>query len=632
MPERILHNPPPSSFGAAIRDERVKRGHYGSYIVRGRAVNNRISIKRYSATENLLREKIAESAKTALALRGGCLQVGTLLHSIYQRLTRQEILVFSQHLAEKFIAESLAGYALIKGDEIQLLNFRKKSNACQKIATKIQAAFLDAKSLYVNTPDKGEDHKNQICQRVLRRFQRDGITVDDIRTLEKKISIEDVKKHRKNRLPKLIHLLGKILNYKCGSANEPYKEVIWEFNGQAKISFQVTDKKILVKASRVMPEGDVVSEIGTISDEQFERALLKWCENNPTKSDELIKYLNPMEEFDWSSKFKSPKQLLLKVLGNKELVPEHFLITLQIPQVSNIELQSGQFFHIICDPDGEKTLTDDGNQRGYALTLRRPFSIHRIHYANFSRMLLNTPTIIPYEIKEVIERPVTQIDILYKVVGEGTKSLSKVTPGTFLNVIGPIGNGFKIEKTDTAVIVAGGIGVAPLVALAERIRYLGSRVFLYLGALRKELLLPILSRADSTVDFGFANGTTEFLELINDEFKQIGAEKVKVCTDDGSLGEKGFVTEILERDIKTGNLSENNVTIYACGPTEMMKALSRIAYEHQIPCQVLLEERMACGIGACFSCTCKIRGKNGKMEKKRICADGPVFRSKDIIW
>ena len=384
-----------------------------------------------------------------------------------------------------------------------------------------------------------------------------------------------------------------------------------------------------------MIEGDIASEIGTISDEQFEIALRKWCQNNPNKRNELEKHLNAMEEFIPFSKSASPKHLLLKVSENKKLLPDHHLITFQIPKGKNFELQPGQFFHVICDPDGKQTLTDDGDERGYALTLRRPFSIHRIHYGGFNRRLLNTPTIIPYEIKEVIERPITQIDILYKVVGEGTRNLSKVTPGTFLNVIGPIGKGFNIYdiyNVGAAVIVAGGIGVAPLVALAERLRYLGIKVFPYFGALRKELLWPILSRADSTVDFSFANGTQEFFDLINNEFREIGAEGVKVSTDDGSLGDKGLVTETLEKDIESGYLPMDSIRIYACGPTKMMKAISQLSNKYKIPCQVLLEQRMACGIGACFSCTCQIRGDNGKAEKKRVCVDGPVFDEKYIIW
>jgi len=627
VPERVLHQPPPKSFGVAVR---AKKGHYGSYIVRGRAIDKDISTKRDSVSENALCKKVSKAGKTALEIRGGSAPVGTLLHSIYQSLYGEEILMFAQHPAYEFIHESMGEFALVDRNKAQLKDFGKRSNANHAIKEEIRKALLDAKSLYVNN-QKREDKKNQVYQRVSQRFQESGITIDDIRTVEQGISRSELMKHRKQRLLRILHLLGKLLNYECWLKNERENEIIWGVHGDVKISFRVTDKGILVKAFRAMPEGDIVSEVGSVSDENLENALLKWCQNHPKQGDKLKKDLNPMGEFTLPT--KSSKHLLLKVLANKELCPDHYLIKLQIPKRQNLEdPRPGQFFHVICDSDGKKTLTDDGKERGYALTLRRPFSVHRIHYTNFDRRILDTPTITPYEIKEVIERPVSEIDILYKVVGEGTRNLSKVLPDRFLDLIGPIGNGFGIEKVHIAVIVAGGIGVAPLVALAERLRYLGSKIFLYFGAIKRELLRPILSRSDSAVDFGFANGTAEFSELINKEFRDIGTEEVKVCTDDGSLGEKGLVTDILERDIESGNLPNSDSTIYACGPTNMMKAVCRLADKFRMPCQVLLEERMACGIGACFSCTCHIRGKNGEEERKRVCVDGPVFNSEDIIW
>jgi dihydroorotate dehydrogenase electron transfer subunit len=218
-------------------------------------------------------------------------------------------------------------------------------------------------------------------------------------------------------------------------------------------------------------------------------------------------------------------------------------------------------------------------------------------------------------------------------VGKGTKRLSEISRGSYLDAIGPIGNGFQIDKVGTAVIVAGGIGVAPLVALSERLRYLGSEIILYLGALKKDLFRPILgSRPDSTIEDGFANGSKGFLQLINNEFKEIGAKKTTVCTDDGSLGEKGLVSEILKNDIESEVLPISNATIYACGPGKMLRAVSDIAHKYKIPCQVLLEERMACGIGACLSCTCRVRGEKGEVERKRVCIDGPVFKSEDLLW
>ncbi len=160
---------------------------------------------------------------------------------------------------------------------------------------------------------------------------------------------------------------------------------------------------------------------------------------------------------------------------------------------------------------------------------------------------------------------------------------------------------------------------------ATRLLYAARSVF-------KELLQLILSsRPDLAIEVGFANSTADFLELIRKEFTEIGTKEVRVSTDDGSLGDKGTVTDMLERDIESGFLPRDDIHIYACGPPKMMRAVSELADKYQISCQVLLEQRMACGIGACFSCTCNIRGKDGQMGKKRVCVDGPVFDAKEII-
>ena len=481
----------------------------------------------------------------------------------------------------------------------------------------IHLFYHDIRGPYTN-------QRNQVRQSVLRRFQEKGITLDLIHEVEQGILDSEVKEHRTRRSARLLHLFGRELGFKCASANSAENEVVWEGDGGMTCSFRVTDKEILVKASQPLHGETIASEIGTISFLDLEDAL--WNSEFGIRNSEL---LNPQSAIRNPQSVVPPKHVLLKVLENRELCPKHHLITLQIPRGFNRKLQPGQFFHVICDPDGKKTLTDNGEERGYALTLRRPFSIHRVHYADFDRRLLAAPSILPYEIRDIVQRPVLKIDILYKVIGEGTRSLSQVRRGRLLDIIGPIGNGFNIERERTGVIVAGGIGVAPLVALAERLRYLGTKIHMYLGAVEQVYLQPILR--DSAVQRGYIDGKV-FCELIIQEFKKIGAETVKVCTDDGSVGEKGRVTDIFEADVEAGVIPSSDITIYACGPSKMMEKISDLSRKYEVPCQVLLEERMACGIGACFSCTCCIRGEGGKEEKKRVCIDGPVFNSEDIIW
>ena len=625
-PRRVLHQPPSSSFSAKARI----KGYIGDYIISGQTVQKNIRPTN-KKIENSLQKKVFEAARATLEIREGNAPVGILLHSIYQKLNGNEILAFAQFPAEEYLKNCIKDFALIKGPRVEL-KIPKVDNEHNMIE-EIGRALLDAKSLYINDPS-GDTKKNQIYQQVLHRFEEHRITVDYIRSIEDKkiLKFEEID-HRRNRLPQLLQTFGEILNFKCSRSGGTVNEISWEYGGDVMVIFKITDKEIFVRASKKMPEKNIISDMGIISDRDLEKALYKWCENNPTRGQNLMKMLHPLENpIENLEPATSYKHLLLKVLTNEELCPNHYLITLEIKKNDKIDPLPGQFFHIICDPDCEKTKTTNERERGYALTLRRPFSVHGIHYVNFDRRMLATPTITPYEIREVIRRPVSKIDILYKIVGKGTESLSRVIPGKWIDVIGPVGNAFNIENVKTAVIIAGGIGVAPLVALAERLRYLDSQVYLYFGALRKDILLPILIRPDSIVELGYANGSREFADVIDNEFKKIGTARVKLCTDDGSLGEKGLVTDILEKDLTLGNLPRENITIFACGPSKMMEAVSHIALKNKFPCQVLLEQRMACGIGACLSCTCHVRGENGKMERKRVCIDGPVFNSRDIIW
>ncbi|GAI82296.1 unnamed protein product, partial [marine sediment metagenome] len=159
------------------------------------------------------------------------------------------------------------------------------------------------------------------------------------------------------------------------------------------------------------------------------------------------------------------------------------------------------------------------------------------------------------------------------------------------------------------MIVGGGIGVAPLLALCEESIRQGKEVRVLIGALKKELIIG------------------------EESFKILGA-KVDVATDDGSYHYKGLVTDLLERIIKEGWLPDQ---IFACGPKPMLKKISEIALQANINYQVSMEERMACGIGACLGCVCKIKTKDKreykvKYEYKRVCVDGPVFAGSEVVW
>ncbi|MGA2775310.1 MAG: dihydroorotate dehydrogenase electron transfer subunit [Candidatus Omnitrophota bacterium] len=246
----------------------------------------------------------------------------------------------------------------------------------------------------------------------------------------------------------------------------------------------------------------------------------------------------------------------IKIIANNKISARYFKLTLNSAKIT-AHAQPGQFVEIrVADSDEP--------------LLRRPLGIHRVKGDAF--------------------------EILCEIVGRATAILSQRRNGEYLDIIGPLGNGFRLNGQ--TIIVAGGMGVAPLVFLAERLAV--SKPLVLLGAKTKKSI------------------------LCEKEFKKIGCD-VKIATDDGSLGFKGKVTDLLRKLVSTVNCQLS--TIYACGPRPMLKAIARISKKYKIPAQVSLEEHMACGIGVCLGCVV-----NTKKGMQRVCKEGPVFEAKEIIW
>lgn len=193
------------------------------------------------------------------------------------------------------------------------------------------------------------------------------------------------------------------------------------------------------------------------------------------------------------------------------------------------------------------------------------------------------------------------IRIVFEVRGKGTEEISKKNVNEMIDMLGPLGGrGFKLLETDKkAVCIGGGIGTPPMLALAE-----------YYGK-------------SATVISGFRNSS---IAILQKDFADTGANTI-LCTDDGSAGKKGFVTDALKEYIA----NEKPDIIYACGAKPMLKAIVMIAEENDIETQVSLEERMGCGVGACLVCACKTV-RNGEEYMAHVCQDGPVFDSKEVIW
>ncbi len=193
------------------------------------------------------------------------------------------------------------------------------------------------------------------------------------------------------------------------------------------------------------------------------------------------------------------------------------------------------------------------------------------------------------------------IRIVFQVKGEGTKWLSERKPGDALDVLGPLGNGFNLDKLGCRpVFVGGGIGVPPMLACVQRAKSLG---------------------ASPAAVLGFRNKDSVILE---EEFREAGG--VFVTTDDGSYSMKGYVTDVLEGQL------ENATGVAACGPKMMLKGVAGLSEGKGLLCEVSLEERMGCGIGACLVCVCGLKDGKGGTRYGHICKDGPVFDSREVRW
>lgn len=200
-----------------------------------------------------------------------------------------------------------------------------------------------------------------------------------------------------------------------------------------------------------------------------------------------------------------------------------------------------------------------------------------------------------------IDREKGTLRLVYRVTGEktGTEEFSKLKAGDRIRVLGPLGNGFQIQEGRKAFLIGGGIGVPPMLQLAKDMRKEG---------------------AEFQIIMGYRDAAT----FLYDEFKEQG--ECFAATEDGSVGTKGNVLNAIQE-----NQLEADV-IYACGPKPMLRALKQYALEKGMECYVSMEERMACGIGACLACVCNSTEKDGhsNVKNKRICKEGPVFDAKEV--
>lgn len=200
-----------------------------------------------------------------------------------------------------------------------------------------------------------------------------------------------------------------------------------------------------------------------------------------------------------------------------------------------------------------------------------------------------------------IDREKGTLRLVYRVTGEGTgtEEFSKLKAGDTVKILGPLGNGFTVVPGKKAFLIGGGIGVPPMLQLAKEMKASGENI---------------------QVVMGYRNSDTFLLE----EFEEVA--ETFVATEDGSLGTKGNVIDAIKNEKLNADI------IYTCGPTPMLRALKAYAEENNMECYISMEERMACGIGACLACVCKSKEKDAhtNVNNKRICKEGPVFNAKEV--
>jgi dihydroorotate dehydrogenase electron transfer subunit len=181
--------------------------------------------------------------------------------------------------------------------------------------------------------------------------------------------------------------------------------------------------------------------------------------------------------------------------------------------------------------------------------------------------------------------------------------------GEELEILGPLGNDFSVpDELERAILVAGGIGVPPIAALASQIRN---------------------SKFEIRNSEVFLGGKTHEDILCVKDFEEAGAT-VHITTEDGSLGARGLITDLLRPFLLTYHGSR--ITIYTCGPPGMLAAVARLAAEQAIPCQASVEANMACGFGACMGCAVEVKAEGPGRSYKLVCGDGPVFDAREIVW
>ena len=271
-----------------------------------------------------------------------------------------------------------------------------------------------------------------------------------------------------------------------------------------------------------------------------------------------------------------------QILAHYQFEGDQYILTLDSPEIAKAT-KPGQFVHI--------TVSD-------SLAMRRPISIMSVDTDNGT------------------------FDLLYKVVGEGTRQLAERKIGEVLSIIGPIGNGFELTDKKLPLLIGGGVGMPPMIAIAQQMKDTNHDPFVILGSEVPFPFTPELSKIGNPCPN--ASHTMPLLEEWN-----VACRLASLQNYEGVY--QGYVTDLAKEYLDTLSTEElTQVEIYSCGPHPMLEAVAKLAKEYDLPCQVSLEEYMACAVGGCAGCVVEVQTDAGP-AMKRVCVDGPVFDATTVF-
>ena len=272
-----------------------------------------------------------------------------------------------------------------------------------------------------------------------------------------------------------------------------------------------------------------------------------------------------------------------QVLAHYQFEADQYIITLESKEIAD-STRPGQFVHLSVSG---------------MLAMRRPISVMSVDADNGT------------------------FDLLYKIVGEGTKQLADRKIGDVLSVIGPIGNGFELTDRKIPLLIGGGVGMPPMIAIAQKIKdnaYYNPYVIL-----GSEVPFPFEASQSSLS--GFNSSSFHTMPLLEEWRVPCGLASLQ----DYEGVYNGYVTDLAREYLDSLSSSDlKEVEVFTCGPNPMLEAVSKLSNEYNLPCQASLEEYMACAVGGCAGCVVEVATENGP-AMKRVCVDGPVFDAKTVF-